>query len=94
MKIVDEKALISQCVYLANLIIKNQANAVFIIKLGEGYAFSFDNQEDYGRPPPKKKSPSNEKRDLERTLKYKDKNVKDGIEVIVTILFQQSGLLS
>ena len=79
---VDEKALISQCVDLANQIIKNNAKAVFSIKLGEGYTFSFDNHQDYGRQPPKKKSPSNENRDLERTLKFKNKNAKDAKDEI------------
>ena len=77
---VDEKTLLSQCVELANNVIKKNLKAVISIKIGKEFNFSFDNNENSF----KKKSPSQAKRDLERNENFKLKNVKE--EVIGTTL--------
>ena len=59
---VDEKILLSQCVDLANQIIKKDMKATISIQIGEGFTFKFENTEVENER--KKKSPSQEKRDL------------------------------
>ena len=66
---VDEKILLSQCVDLANQIIKKDMKATISIQI-----FKFENTEVENER--KKKSPSQEKRDLKRTLNFKEKLVK------------------
>ena len=66
---VDEKILLSQCVGLANQIIKKDMKATISIQI-----FKFENTEVENER--KKKSPSQEKRDLKRTLNFKEKLVK------------------
>ena len=70
---VDEKILLSQCVDLANQIIKKDLKATISIQIGEGFTFKFDNSEVENV---KKKSPSQEKRDLKRTINFKEKFLK------------------
>ena len=69
---VDEKTLLSQCVDLANHIIKKNLKAVISIQSGKQLNFTFNNIE----KSLKKKSPSQEKRDLETNQSFKLKSVK------------------
>ena len=76
MKMVDEKILLSQCVDLANQILKKDMKATISIKIGEEFTFMFENNEVENPRNVKKKSPSQEKRDIKRTLNFKEKFIK------------------
>ena len=70
---VDEKNIISQCVDLANQVIKNGLNATIVVEIGENFKFKFDNKEEtLNGKQFKKKSPSKEARNIERCKKFKE----------------------
>ena len=45
MKMVDEKLIISQCIDLADQVIKKGISAASSISIGEGFIFNFDNKD-------------------------------------------------
>ena len=70
---VDENNIISQCVDLANQVIKNGMNATIMVEIGDNFKFKFDNKEDNVNVKQfKKKSPSTEARNIERSKKFKE----------------------
>ena len=70
---VDENNIISQCVDLANQVIKNGMNATIMVDLGDNFKFKFDNKEDNVNVQQfKKKSPCTEARNIERSKKFKE----------------------
>ena len=72
---VDEKSLLSQCIDLANQVIKKNAMASISIKIGEGFSFDFDNHE-VKEKKSKKKSPSQDKRDVARSVNFRKNTLK------------------
>ena len=77
-----EKVIISQCIDLANQVMKNGMNATILIKIGDNFKFEFDNKENKMNDMMKKKSPSQEARDIERSKKYKENLAKNKHEQI------------
>ena len=71
---VDEKTLLSQCIDLANHVIKKNINASISIKIGECFTFEFDNHNAKEKNV-KNKSPCQVKRDIERCKTFKKKYV-------------------
>ena len=78
MKMVDEKFIISQCIDLANQVMKNGLNAIIKIEMGDNIKFEFNNKEDKVKTVQlKRKSPSQEARNNERSKKYKESLIKN-----------------
>ena len=77
-----KKVIISQCIDLANQVMKNGMNATILIKIGDNFKFEFDNKENKMNDMMKKKSPSQEARDIERSKKYKENLAKNKHEKI------------
>jgi hypothetical protein len=67
-----DDVLLSQCVNLVNNIVAKNMLAFINIKVGDKFSFQFNNQKKY-LPMQKKKSPSQEKRNLDRTINFKRK---------------------
>ena len=75
---VDEKFIISQCIDLANQVMKNGLNAIIKIEMGDNIKFEFNNKEDKVKTVQlKRKSPSQEARNNERSKKYKESLIKN-----------------
>ena len=73
---VDEKSIISQCINLANEVIKKGFSAAISIEIGEGFCFKFDNKAiDESFKKYKRKSPSQEARNIVRSRKFNE-NIK------------------
>ena len=71
---VDEKHIISQCIDLANQVIKKGLSAAISIEIGEGFIFNFDNKDsELNVKKLKKKSPSQEARSIQRSNNFKEK---------------------
>ena len=64
--------LLTQCINLVNQIVKMDMMAFINIQVGDNFSFVFDNKKYLPREP-KKKSPSQEKRNIERTIHFKRK---------------------
>ena len=65
--------LLTQCVNLVNKIVEKDMMAFINIQVGDNFSFVFDNKK-YSPREPKKKSPSQEKRNIERTINFIRKN--------------------
>ena len=72
----SESDFLAKCLELTKHVLDEKMTAYISIKIGEGFAFTFNNQE---RDPLflKKKSPSQYKRDQERIRKYRQKKKQD-----------------
>ena len=92
---VDEKSIMSQCIDLANQVVKKGLNAAISIEIGVGFSFKFDNKSnDEHVKNYKKKSPSQEARSIERSKKFKDSIKKlenKDVEVQVSELKEEPG---
>ena len=69
--------IISQCLNLVNQIVEKKLSVYMNLQMGEGISFVFDNMTK------KSKSPSNKQRNIERSIKFKQKIEKHEDEEIL-----------